>query len=220
MRALIFDVETTGLPIGKNPSITDLDKWPYIVQLSYILYDDKTNNIELSYNEILKLPDGIEISEDSIKLHKITKEINQQQGVNRKLALQTFNRILEKVDIIVGHNISFDKRMMMVECARNSVYHRFNNKNIRKPEYCTMKNSVDICKIEKFSSQGEKYFKYPTLSELYKHLFNETPTNVHDSFIDILICLRCYIKLMYEVDLYNTNMCFRDMIEYNLSISL
>lgn len=213
MRVLVFDVETTGLPIGKNPSISQLDNWPYIVQLSYIMYDTLANEIDLSYNEILKLPEYIDISEESIKLHKITKEINQTIGIDRRIALQTFNVALKRADIVVGHNISFDKRMIMVECARNAVYHRFNDKGVKKDEYCTMKNSVDVCKIEKTSFKGEKYFKYPTLSELYNHLFQEIPKNTHNSFVDVLLCLRCYIKLIHNQDLRQINDEFCDMIE-------
>lgn len=213
MRVLVFDVETTGLPIGNNPSISELDKWPYIVQLSYVIYNVHSNQIDLSYNEILKLPEYIDISEESIKLHKITKEINQTLGIDRRMALQTFNAALKQADIVVGHNISFDKRMIMVECARNAVYHRFNDRGIKKDEYCTMKNSVDICKIEKINSKGEKYFKYPTLSELYNHLFQEIPRNTHNSFVDVLLCLRCFIKVLYNQDLLKINGEFQDMIE-------
>jgi DNA polymerase III epsilon subunit-like protein len=220
MKVLVFDVETTGLPIGKNPSITELDKWPYIVQLSYVMYDASANDITLSYDEILKLPDNVEISEESIKLHKITPQINKEKGINRQVALQTFNSILEQSDIIVGHNISFDKRMLMVECARNRVYHRFTHKGVKKIEYCTMKNSVEVCKIEKTNYKGETFFKYPTLTELYYCLFKDLPTNTHNSFVDVLLCLRCYVKLNYDVDLLEINELFRDLIKSNSIVSI
>lgn len=221
MKVLVFDVETTGLPIGKNPSISELDNWPYIVQLSYIMYDASKNEIDLSYNEIIKIPEYVEISNESIKLHNITMERNQRIGVNIRVALQTFNRVLQQADIVVGHNISFDKRMIMVECARNLVYHRFNNKGIKKVEYCTMKNSVDVCRIERFTKNGEKYFKYPTLSELYNNLFKEIPKNTHDSFMDVLLCLRCYVKLVYDADLLHINQTFYNMIiDHNTSIEI
>ena len=46
MKVLVFDTETTGLPTERNASISDLEVWPHIVQLSYILYDvdEKKNN--------------------------------------------------------------------------------------------------------------------------------------------------------------------------------
>ena len=46
MKVLVFDTETTGLPTERNASITNMEAWPHIVQLSYILYDvdEKKNN--------------------------------------------------------------------------------------------------------------------------------------------------------------------------------
>ena len=58
MKVLVFDTETTGLTKVKNPSIFDFDKWPYILQLSYILYDTEEKMIDLIYDEIIKIPDN------------------------------------------------------------------------------------------------------------------------------------------------------------------
>ena len=37
MKILVFDTETSGLP-EKGASIYHHSKWPYIIQISYILY--------------------------------------------------------------------------------------------------------------------------------------------------------------------------------------
>ena len=42
---LIFDTETTGLPKKFNAPITDLDNWPRLVQLAYLVYDFDGNLI-------------------------------------------------------------------------------------------------------------------------------------------------------------------------------
>ena len=42
MKLLVFDTETTGLPESRTTSILETSKWPHIVQLSWILYDDDT----------------------------------------------------------------------------------------------------------------------------------------------------------------------------------
>ena len=44
MKVLVFDTETTGLPV-KWAKVNEVDKWPHIIQLSHILYDTDTNNI-------------------------------------------------------------------------------------------------------------------------------------------------------------------------------
>ena len=68
-----------------------------------------------------------------------------------------------------------------------------------------MKSGQSLCKIEKISRAGKKYFKYPTLSELHNHLFNSIPNNTHDAMVDILICLRCYCKMKYDFDICKKN---------------
>ena len=50
MLILVFDTETTGLPTERNASIFDNDKWPYIVQLSYIIYDTYKNTRQYKGN--------------------------------------------------------------------------------------------------------------------------------------------------------------------------
>ena len=203
MRVLVFDTETTGLP-EKNASILEVDKWPHIVQLSYLIYDTTNNQIESFYDFIINVNDTI-ISDESIQLHKITKEKSNNEGLCIVDVLNKFNSDIKNIDLLVGHNISFDKRIIMVECIRNNISQYFTRNKIKKPEYCTMKESINICKIERISSAGNKYFKFPTLTELYVYLFKHSPKVVHNSLADILICLRCYILLSDKVDIININ---------------
>ena len=37
--------------------------------------------------------------------------------------------------------------------------------------------------------------------ELHKHLFRSVPNNLHNSLVDIFVCLRCFHKLYYDTDL-------------------
>ena len=39
MSAVIFDVETTGLPKQRNAPLENTELWPYIVQISWIVID-------------------------------------------------------------------------------------------------------------------------------------------------------------------------------------
>jgi len=42
--------------------------------------------------------------------------------------------------------------------------------------------------------------KFPRLSELHQVLFGNVPENLHNSLIDVLVCLRCFLKIRCCVD--------------------
>lgn len=196
-RVLIFDTETTGLP-EKYASIRDYEKWPYIIQLSYIIYDTSNNSLHTISDNYIKIDKSINISEESEKITGISREILNSKGINIKQALYDFNNALKISDIIVGHNVSFDKQIVMVECFRNKInnnFVRFHGKNIiRKPEYCTCKKSSHL-----FNN------RYQKLENLYSNLFNEKPGGLHNSLIDTIVTFRCYYKLAHNKDIYITN---------------
>lgn len=216
MKVLIFDTETTGLPEENNVSILETFRWPFIVQLSFIYYDSTKNKVLKVFDEIIKLSDNKIIPFDSTKIHGITNEIMNKKGIEIKQALKSFMEVLKDCDVVVGHNISFDKRMIMVECIRNKISQYFTRGNDKKPEYCTMKNSKNICKILMTNYKGETYFKNPKLCELYNHIFKEEPKNLHNSFVDVLICLRCYFAIIENKDILNESEIKKLFLQYNI----
>lgn len=215
MKILVFDTETTGLQ-EKGASIYDKSKWPYIIQLSYILYDLSSNSA-LIKNNYIKLDESVTISQESFNIHHISREILNEQGINIVDALKEFNKYLKICDIVVGHNISFDKRMIFVECFRHAVAQYFthyaDNEKIHKTEFCTMKNTTHYCKLERLSKTNQVYIKNPKLSELYLLLFpNETlPTNLHNSLVDVAMTLRCYLKYVNNSDIVEINDTLKEL---------
>lgn len=216
MKILVFDTETTGLPEENNVSILDTFRWPYIVQLSFIYYDSEINDVIEYYDNVIKLPDNITIPEDSIRIHGITNEIMREKGINIITALKKFNDILKECDIVIAHNISFDKRIIMVECIRNKISQYFTRGQNKKPEFCTMKNSKNICKIKMVNFKGQEYFKSPKLCELYSFIFKEEPRNLHNSFVDVLLCLRCYFAIIENRDIIINNDIKKLFLEYKI----
>ena len=220
MKILVFDTETSGLP-EKNASIYEHSKWPYILQISYILYDMSSNNIIIKDNYI-KIYNSIIISQESYEKHNLTHEKLNNKGINIIPALKEFNEYLKIADLVIGHNISFDKRMIFVECFRHKINQYFtyfkNNEKINKPEFCTMKNTTQYCNIIKLNRTNKEYTKFPSLSELYTKLFPQEPIpkELHNSLVDILCTLRCYIKYQHNFDIVETNKQFNKIfIEFN-----
>jgi DNA polymerase III epsilon subunit-like protein len=216
MKILVFDTETTGLPQSKiiNPKM--LHMWPYIVQFSYIIYDTNLNDIIYKYDSLIKLKDDIIIPEDSIKIHNITNDMSQKNGLQINIVFDIFFEHLKNVDLLVGHNILFDINMIKIELLRliynnekienelknynKKLYFLTNYKNI----YCTLKESIEFCNIKAINKVNKEYLKFPKLIELHEKLFETKPTNLHNSLNDVFVTLRCFIKLKYNIDLKNT----------------
>jgi len=225
MRTLVFDTETTGLPTTKILNPDTLHLWPHIVQFSFVIHDDVKNDIVESKDYIIKVDEEVNISEESTKIHGITNEISQTKGVSIEHVLNIFFSHLKNADMLVGHNISFDINMVKIELLRiiylnhsishrdrvyikNNLHYFTNFKNI----YCTLQESIEFCDIKATDKYGKTYVKWPKLLELHQKLFETIPNNLHNSFNDILVTLRCFMKLKYNVDLNDTCKKFKKTV--------
>jgi len=193
MRVLIFDTETTSLP-PKNTPVNHVDKWPFIIQLSWVIYNDETNQVEEEMDNIISLGTHIPISPESTAIHGITSELSRAKGIAIEVALFDFKRAADRCGVIVAHNLEFDMNMVKVELHRNRYLH------FRFPmiEYCTMKAGTNLCQIKKMWDDGTVSLKYPKLIELHRHLFGSEeadPIGLHNSKIDVEVCLKCYLKI-------------------------
>ncbi len=159
MKLLVFDTETTGLP-KNNPSIYYTSQWPHIVQFSFLIYDTDYHTIESEHDYIIKVPDYIKISDESINIHGITKEKSMKEGIPITDVIKIFKEKMSECDIIVGHNISFDKRMVIVESIRHKIKNFF--PKLENNYFCTMKKGKSLCEIvAKNSKTGEEFIKIP-----------------------------------------------------------
>lgn len=205
---LIFDVETTGLIPKGEPS---LDLCPYILQLSFIVFNIETKKIEQTYNTYINVPSKVRILPEIENLTGITRA-KCNSGVVVAEALNALHDAYIRCSKIIAHNIEFDSKMVYIELARNpgrKTRHLCDLLNTGYEQanqierYCTMANSVDLCNIvvDAIDKRGKpyRYKKFPKLSELYQKLFGTIPENLHDSMVDTMACLRCYMKMAHDV---------------------
>jgi DNA polymerase III epsilon subunit-like protein len=203
---LIFDTETTGL-IPKSNDIPN----PHITQLSFIVYDTQLNKIRTTFDSYIQLPKGVEVPQIVTELTGITNE-KCEQGMPIQQALGIFYHTMILCDCIIAHNIDFDIRMIIIEVQRNIeslqfypnienifAYNRLHPLNIQLD--CTMQMSTEACCIYRTNERNKTYKKFPKLSETYFHLFGKVPENLHNSMIDALVCLRCYLKMKFNMDM-------------------
>jgi DNA polymerase III epsilon subunit-like protein len=221
--ALAFDTETTGLFPEINPKVdadsepdnkkrkrekinpliipTDLlEKCPYITQFSLIVYNIENNKIAYSFDSYIQIPQNVEIQEHITKLSGATRE-KCDAGMRIEDVLGLFYKVSAQCEYIIGHNIEFDKNMVLLELIRNeeniedseSMYNMFDMR-IR----CSMKSSQNLYGLK----------KAPRLSELHEMMFQEKAESygipLHNSLVDTLVCLRCSLKVFCNIYMSKT----------------
>lgn len=181
---LFFDTETSGLPRSWKAPITDLNNWPRLVQLAYLLYDNEGNQIS-SGNHIVK-PEGFTIPESASRVHGITQSFASNGGEPLIEVLNQFNLVAKKAHYLVAHNISFDENVLGAEFIRTGIKTSIWNKQ----KICTKERTTDFCAIP-----GPYGNKWPTLSELYYKLFNSEFKDAHNAMTDTIITSKCFWEL-------------------------
>ena len=204
MRVIVFDSETTGLPKNKNISPEISENWPYIVQLSWLIYDDVTQKITNINDHIIKLADDMEIPDAAVNVHGITNNIMRTKGISMGIVLRKFTKDFLSCQILIAHNFAFDNNVIQAEYYRNNQINWLGRH--RKIEYCTMKYGKPVANIKKPSKfHNGMYIKSPKLEELYYILFKTRPSGLHNAMIDVIACFRCFHEMLYGKDIFSSN---------------
>ena len=185
---LIFDTETTGLPRNWAAPISDTDNWPRCIQIAWQLHDAMGNLIE--HQDYLVRPEGFNIPYDAERIHGISTELAQAQGIPLSEVLEKFNTALSKAKFIVGQNVGFDVNIMGCEFYRLGV----NSPMATLPvlDTCT-EVTAELLKLP--GGRGGK-FKLPTLTELHSYLFNVPFAEAHNATADVEATTRCFLELI------------------------
>ncbi|WP_299835404.1 DNA polymerase III subunit alpha [uncultured Tenacibaculum sp.] len=185
---LIFDTETTGLPKSWNAPITDTDNWPRAIQIAWQLHDEMGRLIE--HNDFLIKADGFNIPFDAERIHGISTELANEQGIGLAEGLELFNEALKKTKFVVGQNVGFDVNIMGCEFHRLGVENNLTELPVL--DTCT-ELTASMCQIP--GGRGGK-FKLPTLTELHQHLFGVGFNEAHNATADVEATTRCFLELL------------------------
>jgi len=185
---IIFDTETTGLPKKWNAPYTDTDNWPRCIQIAWQLHDEMGQLVE--HKDYLVRPDGFNIPYDAERIHGISTELAEAEGVPLVQVLNEFNEALGKAKFVVGQNVSFDNNVMGCEFHRLGVTTALNDMLVL--DTCTEK-TAELCKIP--GGRGGK-FKLPTLTELHEFLFQQPFSEAHNATADVEATTRCFFELL------------------------
>lgn len=177
---LFFDAETTGLVKNWVNSFDSAN--PDLVQLGFT-FCDKNGRSLFTSGSIIKPYYDRQIEHGAFEAHKISKEMAEEHGKGYGEVLSEFKYWMAKCDLLVAHNIKFDK--CVIEKAMNCLL----PKDIKT--YCTMLESTDICQVPKKSGSGHKW---PKLSEAYWYFFEEELKDAHDAMTDVMACKRIFFE--------------------------
>lgn len=183
MKILFFDTETTGLPLNYKAKIEDLDNWPRVVQLGFRFHADEEHFTD--YEFIIK-PDGWEIPAKAAEIHGITTERALAEGIAIKNALDVLGKWINMADLVVGHNVSFDRKVLGAEFLRAGMPDLFHG----KPRFCTMMSTTKFCNLP-----GKYGAKWPKLEELASALFTEPTSGLHSALEDVRLTAKCFYRL-------------------------
>jgi len=199
-----FDTETTGIAPEVRPTI---------VQLFYKYVSDSGKELAV-FDGILRFaPDAhadgrARITDGSQKVHGISEEIRERDGLEPAEVLSEFMHVLMENDanggIIVGHNIAFDinalNNTLEILCPAAEA----GGLVVQLPCVCTMAAGRDICCVEVRTDAGvlcvdrlfEPSGKSPKLIELCHH-FGIVPdeAKLHDASYDVEMTIACFEKL-------------------------
>jgi len=191
MNELFIDIETSGLPYYENGELAhykNLNKYENcrMLEICMILFCNK--KLDTLYHKIIK----VDFTIDNSNIHGITNDISSTKGVLINDIFNDILKFLDKCDIVIAHNITFD-----LSCIFSELYRIDNTLDIlkiikSKLFICTMMSSINLCKIQ---STFTTEYKYPKLDELYRFFFNSERKNTHTAKSDTVDLVKCYNEL-------------------------
>ena len=185
---LIFDTETTGLPKNWSAPLSDSDNWPRCVQIAWQIHDAMGNLLE--HQDYLIQPEGYNIPFDAEKVHGISTELAQKEGIPLVEMVEKFNQALAKAKFIVGQNVGFDLNIMGAEFYRLGMESPLSSMPVL--DTCT-EVTANLLKLP--GGRGGR-FKLPTLTELHQYLFNQPFAEAHNATADVEATTRCFLELI------------------------
>ena len=187
---LIFDTETTGLPANWDAPLSDSDNWPRCVQIAWQLH--ASDGRMISHDDFIVIPDGFDIPFESEKVHGISTNLATRDGVAIQQVVESFIKVVDKAEFLVGHNLKFDLNIMGAELLRLGKENILTTKSIL--DTCT-EDTAAMCQLP--GGRGGK-FKLPTLNELYVFLFNDTFDEAHNATADVEATTRAFLELLRQ----------------------
>jgi DNA polymerase III epsilon subunit-like protein len=166
---LFFDIETSGMSYDDH-----------IIELGWMICKND-GNIKKEESHIIKHENLIITN---LEYQNITTDMMNKKGKPFGEVIKKFMEDVKNINIIVSHNIVFDKSRLFCECRK---YNFTDYVDIidKKISICTMKLSREKLRIDNHK-----------LDTVYNYLFECEYEQKHRSLDDTRLCKDCYFKLI------------------------
>lgn len=179
---LVIDTESSGLPKKWNIPFSQTESWPFVVQVSWLVYRWDGTKIKEENHYISNSDYTIEPS--SREIHHISDRLLAEKGESRKAVLELLqNDLIQYKPIVIGHFVELDYKLLNVEFCRIG---QKRNPLENLPLFCTMTCATSLPYMETHRQMK--------LVELYHYLFTEEQPFPHNAFYDALATARCFFK--------------------------
>jgi DNA polymerase III epsilon subunit-like protein len=155
-----------------------------LVQIGWLCCDAGGETTD-SAQFIIK-PRGFKISARAAQVHGISTSRALREGTDIEPVLDKFAAAVNDSRVVVAHNLDFDETIVQAEFIRANMADAFQSKR----RCCTMKETADFCRLP-----GKYGYKWPTLTELHRKLFQEDFEGAHGALADTQACKRCFYRL-------------------------
>ena len=190
MNILVLDTETTGLI--RDYSSPDA---PHLAAIAACIYNTNARRVQSSLNFMIQ-PSGWDMPPEAEAVNNLSTDHLVEYGVPLNIALDAFMAFISPAQLVVGHNVIFDVKMIA------SALYRLDQLNaldewMQFDTYCTMEKSKPI--VQAKTATGR--LKNPKLTEAYEFMFDKVLERAHSANADVIATLELYLALQqYEAD--------------------
>jgi DNA polymerase-3 subunit alpha len=187
MKFLLFDTSANGKPLSYSASSRDSSNWPRLFHLSWQLMNEKGQILD-SRNDLIQ-PKTFSLTAEMEERHKVTMAELKEKGIAVEDSIAAFMNIVPEADMVFAHNLAFNQGVVTAEADRAHIIERLSAADT----YCLMQEATYYCGIP--GKRGK--FKWPSLPELHKRIFNKSYNNASHAEADVNALARCFI-VMYK----------------------
>lgn len=200
---LIADTETSSLPVSYTAPFTDLDNWPRILQIAWELCWENGYTIK-KVSELIE-PDGWRFPTGKFWIDNGFNEADSvMNGLPIKPLLIDLAHAMNCADVLVCHNISFDKPIIEAEMYRYKVFPKairreplpdwcpgLRTEGVKLQKECTKLLFTPVLKLPGFKGQ----FAWPKLEAAYEYCFSKPYVDGHHADSDVQATKEIYLWL-------------------------